>query len=195
MEQWATRVVALLAVNKLTASQFAVSRGHVRCCHISIRTAGLSNCPLLPKSVKARSVKPRYECIWYYRGVAKDYPNCCHNVLRRDLQCLYAFEALAAISLSLFSTYSGERKHLRCHYKKSKNLCQIIGKSQVHPASIKLTGANGLWYRTTKKKLTVVKNLSKMKYTKSHIRSQLSDCHLNDILLLSTSSIDPDILS
>ncbi|KAG0713476.1 General transcription factor II-I repeat domain-containing protein 2 [Chionoecetes opilio] len=34
---------------------------------------------------------------------------------------------------------------------------------------------------------------SKMKYTKSRIRSQLSDRHLNDILLLSTSSIDPDI--
>ena len=31
---------------------------------------------------------------------------------------------------------------------------------------------------------------SKMKYTKSHLRSQLSDRHLNDILLLSTSSID-----
>ncbi|KAG0714799.1 General transcription factor II-I repeat domain-containing protein 2 [Chionoecetes opilio] len=35
----------------------------------------------------------------------------------------------------------------------------------------------------------------KMKYTKSRIRSQLSDRHLNDILLLSTSSIDPDIES
>ncbi|KAG0723767.1 General transcription factor II-I repeat domain-containing protein 2 [Chionoecetes opilio] len=36
---------------------------------------------------------------------------------------------------------------------------------------------------------------SKMKYTKSGIRSQLSDRHLNDILLLSASSIDPDIES
>ncbi|KAG0712988.1 General transcription factor II-I repeat domain-containing protein 2 [Chionoecetes opilio] len=36
---------------------------------------------------------------------------------------------------------------------------------------------------------------SKMKYTKSRIRSQLSDRHLNDIPLLSTSSIDPDIES
>ncbi|KAG0720046.1 General transcription factor II-I repeat domain-containing protein 2 [Chionoecetes opilio] len=35
----------------------------------------------------------------------------------------------------------------------------------------------------------------KMKYTKSCIQSQLSDRHLNDILLLSTSSIDPDIES
>ena len=34
---------------------------------------------------------------------------------------------------------------------------------------------------------------SKMKYTKSHLRSQLSDRHLNDILLLSTSFIEPDI--
>lgn len=37
---------------------------------------------------------------------------------------------------------------------------------------------------------------SKMKYTKSHIRSQLRDCHfINDILPLSTSSTDPDIES
>ena len=36
---------------------------------------------------------------------------------------------------------------------------------------------------------------SKMKYIKSRIRSQLSDCHLNDILLLSISSIDLDIES
>ncbi|KAG0727511.1 General transcription factor II-I repeat domain-containing protein 2 [Chionoecetes opilio] len=36
---------------------------------------------------------------------------------------------------------------------------------------------------------------SKIKYTKSRIRSQLSDRHLNDILLLSTSSIDPDNFS
>ncbi|KAG0718983.1 General transcription factor II-I repeat domain-containing protein 2 [Chionoecetes opilio] len=35
----------------------------------------------------------------------------------------------------------------------------------------------------------------KMKYTKSRIRSQLSDRHLKDILLLSTSPIDPDIES
>ncbi|XP_076069311.1 general transcription factor II-I repeat domain-containing protein 2B-like [Oratosquilla oratoria] len=34
---------------------------------------------------------------------------------------------------------------------------------------------------------------SKMKYTKSHLRSQLSDRHLNDILLLSTSTIEPDM--
>ncbi|XP_050733317.1 general transcription factor II-I repeat domain-containing protein 2-like [Eriocheir sinensis] len=33
----------------------------------------------------------------------------------------------------------------------------------------------------------------KMKYTKPHLRSQLSNRHLNDILLLSTSSIEPDI--
>ncbi|XP_076062397.1 general transcription factor II-I repeat domain-containing protein 2-like [Oratosquilla oratoria] len=32
---------------------------------------------------------------------------------------------------------------------------------------------------------------SKMKYTKSHLRSQLSDRHLNDIILLSTSTIEP----
>ena len=36
---------------------------------------------------------------------------------------------------------------------------------------------------------------SKIKYTKSRIRSQLSDRHLNDILLLSTSSTDSDIES
>ena len=34
---------------------------------------------------------------------------------------------------------------------------------------------------------------SKMKYMKSHLRSQLSDSHLNAILLLSTSSIELDI--
>ena len=34
---------------------------------------------------------------------------------------------------------------------------------------------------------------SKMKYTKSRLRSLLSDRHLNDILLLSSSSIEPDI--
>ena len=34
---------------------------------------------------------------------------------------------------------------------------------------------------------------SKMKYTKSHVRTQLSDRHLNDILLLSTCFIEPDI--
>ena len=34
---------------------------------------------------------------------------------------------------------------------------------------------------------------SKMKYTKSRLRSLLSDRHLNDILLLSRSSIEPDI--
>ena len=34
---------------------------------------------------------------------------------------------------------------------------------------------------------------SKMKYTKSRFCSQLNDRHLNDILLLSTSSIDPGI--
>ncbi|XP_076059507.1 general transcription factor II-I repeat domain-containing protein 2-like [Oratosquilla oratoria] len=33
----------------------------------------------------------------------------------------------------------------------------------------------------------------KMKYMKSHLRSQLSDRHLNDILLLSTSTIEPDM--
>ena len=26
--------------------------------------------------------------VWYYRRVAKDYPNCCHTILRRNLQCL-----------------------------------------------------------------------------------------------------------
>ena len=36
--------------------------------------------------------------IWYYRRMAKDYPNCCHIVLRRNLQCLYVFEALVAIA-------------------------------------------------------------------------------------------------
>ena len=25
--------------------------------------------------------------LWYYCQVAKDYPNCCHTVLRWDLQC------------------------------------------------------------------------------------------------------------
>ncbi len=34
---------------------------------------------------------------------------------------------------------------------------------------------------------------SKMKYTKSRIRSVLSDRHLNDILLLSSLSVEPDI--
>ena len=34
---------------------------------------------------------------------------------------------------------------------------------------------------------------SKMKYTKSRLRSLLSDRHLNGILLLSSSSIEPDI--
>ena len=34
---------------------------------------------------------------------------------------------------------------------------------------------------------------SKMKYMKSHLHSQLLGRHLNDILLLSTSSIEPDI--
>ena len=34
---------------------------------------------------------------------------------------------------------------------------------------------------------------SKMKYMKSRLRSLLSDHHLNDILLLSSSSNDPDI--
>ena len=34
---------------------------------------------------------------------------------------------------------------------------------------------------------------SKMKYTKSRLRSLLSDSHLNDILLLSSSSIEPGI--
>ena len=34
---------------------------------------------------------------------------------------------------------------------------------------------------------------SKMRHTKSRLRSKLSDCHLNDIFLLSTSSIEPDI--
>ena len=38
--------------------------------------------------------------IWYHHQVGKDYPSCCHTVLRRDFQCLYAFEAVAAISLS-----------------------------------------------------------------------------------------------
>ena len=40
--------------------------------------------------------------IWYYCRVAEDYPNCCHTVLRRDLQCLYAFEAVAAIASHCF---------------------------------------------------------------------------------------------
>ena len=34
---------------------------------------------------------------------------------------------------------------------------------------------------------------SKMKYTKSRLRSMLSDRHLNDILVLSNSPIEPDI--
>ncbi|XP_076057126.1 general transcription factor II-I repeat domain-containing protein 2-like [Oratosquilla oratoria] len=34
---------------------------------------------------------------------------------------------------------------------------------------------------------------SKMKYTKSHLRFQLSDHHLNYIILLSTSNIEPDM--
>ena len=38
--------------------------------------------------------------LWYHRRVAKDYPNCCYIVLRRDLQCLYASEAVVAISLA-----------------------------------------------------------------------------------------------
>ena len=35
--------------------------------------------------------------------------------------------------------------------------------------------------------------ISKMKYTKSRVRSLLSDRHLNGLLLLSSSSIEPDI--
>ena len=54
--------------------------------------------------------------LWYYRRVAKDYPNCCHTVLRRDLQCLYASEALAAIASCVLNIFKRERKHLRCHY-------------------------------------------------------------------------------
>ena len=38
--------------------------------------------------------------IWYNRRMAKDYPNCYHTVLKWDLQCLYASEALTAIRLS-----------------------------------------------------------------------------------------------
>ena len=34
---------------------------------------------------------------------------------------------------------------------------------------------------------------SKMKYTKSRLRSQISDRHLNDVLLLATSTIEPDM--
>ena len=41
--------------------------------------------------------------------MAQNYPNCCHTVPRRDLQCLYASEALAVITLSnsehILSTY------------------------------------------------------------------------------------------
>ena len=93
--------------------------------------------------------------IWYYCRVAKDYPYCCHNVLRWDLQCLYASEALAAIA-------SHRSQHIQENVKfwgitikkkkKSKNLRQITGKRQVHPVSVKPTGANGLWYRKTEKK-------------------------------------------
>ena len=38
--------------------------------------------------------------LWYHHRVAKDYPNCCHTILRRDWQCLYASEAVAVISLT-----------------------------------------------------------------------------------------------
>ena len=82
--------------------------------------------------------------IWYHRRLAKDYPNCCHTVLRRDLQCLYVFEALAAISLSSFSRHSRENVRFRgVTFKKSK---------KIRPASIKKkkkkpTGANGFCYK------------------------------------------------
>ena len=57
--------------------------------------------------------------IWYYRQVAKDYPNSSHTVLRRNLQCLYASEALAAISLSNSQHIQENVKHSRRHYKNS----------------------------------------------------------------------------
>ena len=34
---------------------------------------------------------------------------------------------------------------------------------------------------------------SKMKYTKSHLRTRLRDDHLDDILLLSSTNISPDV--
>ena len=106
-------------------------------------------CANLASRVRSPDIHWPFVIIWYYHRVAKDYPHCCHTVLRRDLQCLYAFEALAAISLSSFSTYSKENINIQgVSIKKSKNLRQITGKRQVHPASIKPTGANGSGYRT-----------------------------------------------
>ena len=64
--------------------------------------------------------------------MAKDYPNCYHTVLRPDLQYLYVFEVVAAIVSHRSQDIQENIKHLRHHYKKSKNLRQITGKRQVH---------------------------------------------------------------
>ena len=59
-------------------------------------------------------------CLWYYCWVAKDYPNCCHTVFRRNFTMLYAFEAVAAVASLVLNIFKRERKHSRRHYKKSK---------------------------------------------------------------------------
>ena len=69
--------------------------------------------------------------LWYYRRVAKDYPNCCHTVLRRDLQC-YMHLRLQQQQPLILNIFKRKRKHTSRHYKKSKNVRQITGKRQVH---------------------------------------------------------------
>ena len=64
---------------------------------------------------------------WYHCQVAKDYPNCCHTVLRRDLQCYMHLKLEERLASHVLNIFKRERKHLRHHYKKSDNLRQITG--------------------------------------------------------------------
>ena len=66
----------------------------------------------LGSRVRSPDILWSFVIIWYHRRVAKDNPNCCHTLLT-ELTMLYAFEALAAISLSSFSTYSRENVNIR----------------------------------------------------------------------------------
>ena len=50
---------------------------------------------------------PRYSLTTFHSLISppsgqrvKDYPNYCHTILRRDLLCLYASEAVVEISLA-----------------------------------------------------------------------------------------------
>ena len=68
---------------------------------------------------------PRYlqvTCICNYRRVAKDYPKLLpYTVLKRNLQCLYAYVAeqqLAFLSLIIRENV----RNYRCRYKKNLNL-------------------------------------------------------------------------